>query len=392
MTVVRVGFDYHPAVTHPPGVGRYVRELVRALVQLEDRPAIALLDVGRGARGFRPDELGFAIGDPRVERTSSDASQRLARAFDRLRRRGADDRLGGVDVFHHARPFTWNVRRARQSVAVAELPEPGSEADRALAARLLSMDLVFVFCAAYRSRLVSQHRLDPARVVQVPVGCEHWRRSLSRLEARDRPARVVVLGAIRSQRRPLAIWKAFEILLERGHDLVLDYVAPPTSPARARARSSAPDPSWTALTSAVGRSKHASRVRWNAPPPAGVTASPHDPFETERELPTRVARASLLVHLSSDEGTPVTPLEALAAGVPVVASRIPAFEEALGDAAVLVGDDEVVREPSALADAMERGLESLHDPIARARAEFVAREFTWQRCAQTTLAAWRRLG
>ena len=47
---MRVGMDYLAAVTHPPGVGRYVRELVRAVVRLDERPALALFELGGGAR------------------------------------------------------------------------------------------------------------------------------------------------------------------------------------------------------------------------------------------------------------------------------------------------------------------------------------------------------
>jgi glycosyltransferase involved in cell wall biosynthesis len=87
----------------------------------------------------------------------------------------------------------------------------------------------------------------------------------------------------------------------------------------------------------------------------------------------------------------VTPLEALALGVPVVASRLPAFVEALGDAATLVDDDACVREPDILSDAIRAAIEHRDDGLAAARRDLVAREFTWERCARETLAGWRAL-
>lgn len=374
---MRVGIDYHPAVTHPPGVGRYLRELVRALARSADRPQLALLDVGRGPRGFTPGELGFQIGDPRVARVTDDASPRLARFVDRLRRRGADERLGGVDVFHHARPGTWRVRRARGSIAVAELPPRGDAREEPLRAALTRLDHVFAFSGAYRSRLVSEYRLDPARVVQVPVGCEHWRRSLAAFAPCDPPRRIVVLGAPRAARRPLPILRAFERLVEGGADVELEFLARPGS-------GRAADPTIAAFASAVAASPQRARVHL----PEARAAAAFDPFEFERGLPARVAGAAALVHLSVDEGTPVTPLEALCLGVPVVVSRIPAFEEALRGVATLVEDAEIVREPRTLAEALARAIETRDDPVRRADAELRCRDYTWDLCAARTLAAW----
>ena len=76
---MRIGIDYLPALVHPPGVGRYVRELVRALVQLEDRPDLGLFEVGAGERIVDPRSLGLTIGDPRTQRVESHVPRRLLR-------------------------------------------------------------------------------------------------------------------------------------------------------------------------------------------------------------------------------------------------------------------------------------------------------------------------
>ena len=86
----------------------------------------------------------------------------------------------------------------------------------------------------------------------------------------------------------------------------------------------------------------------------------------------------MLAFPSVYEGFGFPPLEAMAAGVPVVATRAGALPEVLGDAAELVG----VGDPTALAGAMA----SVLDSPARA-AELVARGkvraagFTWEACA-----------
>ncbi|MBL8858424.1 MAG: glycosyltransferase [Planctomycetes bacterium] len=384
---MRVGVDYLAAASHWPGVGRYVRELVRALVRLPDRPDLALYEVGRAPRVVAPRALGLTIGDPRVQRLQVERSRTLVHAVNVLARRGVDDELGGLDLFQHASlwPEHLRVRRAREAVAVAELPSEGTPQDSLLAARLARMHGVLTFSNALRSTLIQRYRLEPAQVVFTPVGCEHWRRTLAELPPKDDPPRILVLGAVRAERRPLVVLRAFERLVERGLDAQLDFACPP--PPRGRAL----DPGAAALYDALRTSPVADKVLWEGR--VGARARPAlDPAGFEGSLPDRVARASVLLHLSADEGTPVTPLEALALGVPVVASRLPAFVEALGDAAVLVEDAACVREPDYLAEILITALNERNDGPNAARRELVARAFTWERCAEATARAWRKLG
>lgn len=384
---MRVGVDYLAAASHWPGVGRYVRELVRALVRLPDRPDLALYEVGRAPRIVDPRDLGLTIGDPRVKRLQVERSRTLVHAVNVLARRGVDDELGGVDVFQHASldPEHLRVRRARQAIAVAELPAADTPHEALIGARLARMDCVLTFSSALRSTLIQRYRLEPARVVFTPVGCEHWRRTLAELPPKDDPPRIIVLGAVRAARRPLVVLRAFERLIERGLDARLDFACLP--PPRGRAL----DPGAAALYDALRTSPVADKVLWDGRAGAREPRV-HEPAAFERALPERVARASVLVHLAADEGTPVTPLEALALGVPVVASRLPAFVEALGDAAVLVDDSACVREPDYLAEILITALDERNDGQKAARRELVARAFTWERCAEATREAWRKLG
>jgi len=75
---VRVGIDYLPAVTHAPGAGRYARELVRALLRLEDRPEIALYEVGRAERTVEERALGLPADGRGLARLVSTRSRRLS--------------------------------------------------------------------------------------------------------------------------------------------------------------------------------------------------------------------------------------------------------------------------------------------------------------------------
>jgi glycosyltransferase involved in cell wall biosynthesis len=106
-------------------------------------------------------------------------------------------------------------------------------------------------------------------------------------------------------------------------------------------------------------------------------------YLTESELRRVVAGARALVLPSRDEGFGLPVLEAFACGVPVVCSDVPALREVSGGRAQLFrrGDDDSLR------DALRRVLSEPVDPAAlQARAA----GFTWRRCAERTLAAYRR--
>jgi alpha-1,3-rhamnosyl/mannosyltransferase len=103
-------------------------------------------------------------------------------------------------------------------------------------------------------------------------------------------------------------------------------------------------------------------------------------------MPTLMAAAAVVVYPSRYEGFGLPPLEAMAAGSPVVASNASCLPEVLGDAALLVdpGDE----------TGFARALESvLTDRQLRQRLVAAgpaqARKFTWERCAERTVDAYR---
>ena len=109
-------------------------------------------------------------------------------------------------------------------------------------------------------------------------------------------------------------------------------------------------------------------------------------YLADADLRSVVAGATTLVLPSHEEGFGLPVLEALATGVPVVCSDVPALREVTDGLATLVPPGD----PSALIEAL-----SLVDHTASDRATVAARRahaarYTWHACAQATVGAYLR--
>jgi len=122
--------------------------------------------------------------------------------------------------------------------------------------------------------------------------------------------------------------------------------------------------------------------RYPLPLPEGVR---HVGMVPEGELPALYSGARLFVFPSLWEGFGLPVLEAMACGVPVVCSDIPALREVAGEAACYVDPRDVAAMARALADAWDRA----RDPAWRARCREQAARFSWEETARRTLEAYR---
>ncbi len=116
--------------------------------------------------------------------------------------------------------------------------------------------------------------------------------------------------------------------------------------------------------------------------PDGVEALGDVPVEERVRL---YRRAALLVFPSLYEGFGLPPLEAMACGCPVAASRAGALPEVCGDAAVLFDPGD----PAAIAAGIEEGLERAAELSAAGPAR--AALFSWEACARAHDAVYREL-
>jgi alpha-1,3-rhamnosyl/mannosyltransferase len=111
-------------------------------------------------------------------------------------------------------------------------------------------------------------------------------------------------------------------------------------------------------------------------------------YVPQSHLPALYTGARALVYPSLYEGFGLPPLEAMACGTPVIASRRASLPEVVGDAGLLVEplDDQ------AIAQHMRSLIEddALHDAL-RIAGQRQAQAFTWRRCAMETMAVYRKV-
>jgi alpha-1,3-rhamnosyl/mannosyltransferase len=108
----------------------------------------------------------------------------------------------------------------------------------------------------------------------------------------------------------------------------------------------------------------------------------------DAELPALYAGAACFVMPSLYEGFGLPLAEAMAAGVPAVASDIPALREVGGEAVRYANP----LEPASFAAAIGAALDDAEGSRLRAAAgRGRARRFRWEACAEATLEVYRRI-
>ena len=108
-------------------------------------------------------------------------------------------------------------------------------------------------------------------------------------------------------------------------------------------------------------------------------------YVDDEQLRAEYAGASLLVFVPFIEGFGLPPLEAMASGVPVVASAVASVAEVCGDAALLVPPEDLGAVANAIGSAVtDPRLADRLRQAGRSRAQ----QFTWEGAARATRAAY----
>jgi glycosyltransferase involved in cell wall biosynthesis len=211
--------------------------------------------------------------------------------------------------------------------------------------------------------------VDPARVTVIPEGVDPlFRRPVSEVDVaavcarhRIRPGRFFLfVGAISGRKNLVTAMRALAAFRTAGPDVPLVVAGP-----RGRGAEE--------FDAEVARLGLQSAVR--------VTG-----FVSAADLPVLLASALALVHPSKYEGFGLTPLEAMAAGTPVLAANTGALPEVVGDAGMLLPPDDVDAWAKAMAEVNE-------DPDQRQamvqKGRTWSERFTWGQAAKETAAVYR---
>lgn len=360
--MITVGYDATPLLGRRTGVGRYAEHLLSALADddaFDLRPTAFTLR-GRG-------RLAGVLGGSAVLRSRPIPANLLQQLWMRLDLPPVELLCGRVDVFHATNFILPPVHRARgvvtlHDLAFLRLPEVVAGATlrlRTLVPRgLKRASLVITPSQATADDVADAYGVDADRLVVTPPGVAAG----SFTATPPDPAARARLGL--PERYLLAVGT---LEPRKGLQTLLD------------ALRSAPDAPPLALVGATGWGPALDR--------AGLAADRviELGYLDTAALASVTAGAELLVYPSRFEGFGLPPLEAMAAGVPVVVSDLPVLREVCGVHAhyAAAGDSEALA--GAIAATLSDG-----GPGTRADRIAHARTYTWQRCAALTAAAYLR--
>jgi glycosyltransferase involved in cell wall biosynthesis len=382
---MRIGIEYTSAVNQRAGIGRLTRELVAALLKLDEENSYLLIK-GRDSRymdaeeGIERDEDApqnarlFTL--PFTERMASILWQRLRVPLP------LDWLTGRLDVFHSPDFVLPPLRRARSVVTIHDLsfiiypqffePNALQYLNSAVPRTLNRADLVVTDSEATKVDLISCFSLPAEMIEVVHAGVSpEFRRVDDKAALRRVSAEydlsspfILTMGTIQPRKNLRRLFQAYDFLVQdQGipHRLVV-----------------AGEKGWLYqdIYSEVERLGLQERVRFLG-------------FVPDADLPTLLSMADLFVYPSLYEGFGLPVVEAMACGTVTVISNTSSLPEVAADAALQVEPTDV----TALAEAMHRAIseEGLRKELVERGLKQVAR-FTWEEAARKMLGVYERLG
>lgn len=358
---LRIGIDARELLGDATGVGRYLGELLRRWTARPDasRRRFVL---------YTPEPLPQAFPKGTAELRIIGFGRGTWWEQTHLRRAIQSDKL---DVFFapaYTAPLGTNVPLAVtiHDISFVAHPEWFRAGEglrrRWLTRRAASMaSVIFTDSEFSRSELEQHLRVDRAQIRVIPPGVT--------------PRTAVVPD--RAARDPLVLFTGS--LFNRRHlpDLIAAFARATPDLPHARLVIVGDDRTWPRQDLGAVAAEH------------GVTArTSFLSYISDDALADLYSRASVFVFLSEYEGFGLTPLEALAAGVPPVVTDTPVAREVYADAAVFVKRDDIAGAAAAI-----RRL--LTDPASAelvvARAPDVLHRYSWEISADRTLAEIERI-
>ncbi len=350
---MRIAFDVSPLSHRRTGIGNYVRGSLAGLVEAAEGRHEVVAFAPTRLRGRRLIHEALDGVPVRVRTAVLPWSHAFRMGWSRLGRPPVERFLGPVDVLHFSDWLVPPQRSGIRSTMVHDLvplrfPEWVTDRTRSMHgykyARTAECDLVFVN-SAYTGRDVQELLGVPAERIRVaPPGVRPEYASDGEWADLGRPY-VLSLATLEPRKNLATLLDAWRPL--RGE-----------------------------LALAVGGA-----AGWGDQPLLDEPGILKLGFVGEREVPRLMRGAAVFVYPSLFEGFGMPIVEAMACGVPVVASSDPSMDEACGDAAVRVDPRDAAAIAAGIRDAVERRDELVAAGLAHAAA------FTWRRCGELHLRA-----
>jgi alpha-1,3-rhamnosyl/mannosyltransferase len=379
---MRIAIDGHPLIPPRAGIGQYTYHLIRALARLAPAHQYIVM-YPRLTRTLRTrEEPVFA---EKCVRVVSEGRLRflLFRARRKLRRKlgltpAVERSLGPYDVYHATNyVFTHSVKRARRVVTIHDLtlmlfpewhPRARVSSMASEIARSLEIaDHVLADSASTRDDIAKHFSIRSERISVVPLAADESFKPLPSAEVQRVLADwglvpdgyLLFMGTIEPRKNLLRLLQAAELAGNRAGPLVL------------------------AGADGWGSDEVARRIQ-SLRRAGRLTYLGYVPDEAR---PALINGARGFVYPSLYEGFGLPVLEAMACGVPVLASNVSSLPEVVGSAGLMVDPADV--------DAIAQGMVRLwEDETLRrelsARGLRQAAGFSWERTAKQTLKAYDR--
>jgi glycosyltransferase involved in cell wall biosynthesis len=363
---VRILFDYRPALRQRTGVGEYVHETAKALVaSLAPSDALTLFSSSWKDR-LAPDAVpGAATIDCRIPVSVLNfAWHRLG--WPPIETLGAGDQ----DVVCAAHPLLIPARRAAQVVTIHDLDF--LDAPERTSAEIRRDYAALAGAHAHRVDRVIAVSAHTAQDVETRLGVPASKISICRPGGPAWPRRerepasggcILFLGTLEPRKNLGVLLDAYAALLAQRRDappLVLAGRVPDAPAARALA------------------------ARARQAPLAGHVELPG--YVSDADKRALFGRALVFVLPSHTEGFGITAVEAMTAGVPVVAANRGALPETVGSAGRLFAPDDAPALLWAMTDVLDDAAlrQRMSDDGCRQ-----AQQFTWTRTAESVREACR---
>jgi alpha-1,3-rhamnosyl/mannosyltransferase len=375
---MKIAIDGYPLVPPRAGIGQYTYHLIKALARVAPGHEYVVM-YPRLTRSLRMREVPvFAEECVRVVSEGRFRALRL-----RVQRKlgigtPVERSIGSFDVYHATNyVFTHAVKRARRVVTIHDLtlvlfPEwhPRARVNsmtHEIARSLEIADHILADSAATRDDIIKHFSVRSERISVVPLAADRSFRPLPATEIQPvlsawglvQDGYLLFMGTIEPRKNLPRLLQAVELAGSRIGPLVIVGADGWGSDEVARH---------------IEKLQRAGRLSYLG-------------YVPDDARPALITGARAFVYPSLYEGFGLPVLEAMACGVPVLASNVSSLPEVVGDAGLLVDPYDV--------DVIARGMvrlwqdEALRHELSRRGLER-ARGFSWERTASQTLSAYAR--